>query len=167
MDPLLQRKEHFIERDAVCALIEKLADNLVNIKDETGEFLLRLDDGRVIDTKGWAGWEWTHGIGLYGLLKYREMTGSALALDIITRWFSDRLAEGTPTRNVNTVAPFLTLAHLYEETRNPVWRPYLESWAECARGGESTQQLRAWRQKACRLASNPQVSALQPAGESR
>ncbi|QQM29772.1 glycoside hydrolase family 88 protein [Martelella lutilitoris] len=130
MDPLLRRKEHFIERDAVCALIEKLADNLVNIKDETGEFLLRLEDGRVIDTKGWAGWEWTHGIGLYGLLKYREMTGSALALDIITRWFSDRLAEGTPTRNVNTVAPFLTLAHLYEETRNPVWRPYLESWAE-------------------------------------
>ncbi|AJY45424.1 glycoside hydrolase family 88/105 protein [Martelella endophytica] len=130
MDPLLRRREHFISRDDVCALIEKLADNLINIRDETGEFLLRLEDGRVIDTKGWAGWEWTHGIGLYGLWKYREMTGSDKALAIIEQWFADRLAEGTPTRNVNTVAPFLTLAHLYETTRNPVWRPYLQAWAE-------------------------------------
>jgi hypothetical protein len=29
----------------------------VNIKDETGEFLLTLEDGRVIDTKGWNDWE--------------------------------------------------------------------------------------------------------------
>ncbi|KAF0671960.1 hypothetical protein L245_12585 [Salmonella enterica subsp. enterica serovar Worthington str. BCH-4719] len=27
-----------------------MTHNLVNIKDETGEFLLRLDDGRVIDS---------------------------------------------------------------------------------------------------------------------
>jgi hypothetical protein len=43
--------------------IELLIHNLVNIKDETGEFLLRLPDGRVFDTKGWQDWEWTHGIG--------------------------------------------------------------------------------------------------------
>jgi unsaturated rhamnogalacturonyl hydrolase len=38
-------------------LIDRLIDCLVNIKDETGEFLLRLEDGRVIDTKGWNDWE--------------------------------------------------------------------------------------------------------------
>lgn len=38
-------------------LINRLIDCLVNIKDETGEFLLRLEDGRVIDTKGWNDWE--------------------------------------------------------------------------------------------------------------
>lgn len=43
--------------------VDLLINNLVNIKDETGEFLLRLPDGRVIDTKGWNDWEWTHGIG--------------------------------------------------------------------------------------------------------
>ena len=55
-------------QDELKRLIKKVTHNLVNIHDETGEFLLRLDDGRVIDTKGWAGWEWTHGVGLYGML---------------------------------------------------------------------------------------------------
>lgn len=130
MHPLLQQKERFIARNDVAALIEKLADNLVNITDETGEFLLRLDDGRVIDTKGWAGWEWTHGIGLYGLFKYWQLTGSPKAMAIIRDWFDARLAEGTPTKNINTVAPFLTLANLYAQDRNPVWEPYLDTWAE-------------------------------------
>lgn len=46
--------------------ISLLIQQMVNIQDTTGQFLLRLDDGRVIDTKGWNGWEWAHGIGLYG-----------------------------------------------------------------------------------------------------
>lgn len=33
--------------------INLLINNLINIKDETGEFLLHLEDGRIIDTKGW------------------------------------------------------------------------------------------------------------------
>lgn len=111
-------------------LIHKLVDNLVNITDETGEFLLRLDDGRVIDTKGWAGWEWTHGIGLYGIYQYYQHTGDDRLRQIIDSWFTDRFREGSTTRNVNTVCPFLTLACRYEETRDPRWLPYLESWAD-------------------------------------
>lgn len=130
MHPALAQKQRFVSRDGVCELIERLTRNLINIKDESGEFLLRLEDGRVIDTKGWAGWEWTHGIGLYGLYKYWETTGSSFAMDIIEAWFKDRFAEGAPTKNVNTVAPFLTLAYLYEAKPNPVWRAYLETWAE-------------------------------------
>lgn len=130
MDPLLRQKQHFIGAGDVRALIERLTDNLVNIQDTSGEFLLRLEDGRVIDTKGWAGWEWTHGIALYGLLKYWQQTGSEYALKIITDWFETRLREGTPTKNINTVAPFPTLAHLYEMNRDPRFLPYLETWAE-------------------------------------
>ncbi len=130
MHPLLRQKDRFIGRAGVIELIDRLTDNLINITDETGEFLLRLEDGRVIDTKGWAGWEWTHGIGLYGLLNYWKQTGNPDALKIITDWFDARLSEGTPTKNINTVAPFLTLACLYEQDPNPVWVPYLETWAE-------------------------------------
>lgn len=36
----------------VHSTIKLLINQLINIKDETGEFLLKLDDGRVIDTKG-------------------------------------------------------------------------------------------------------------------
>jgi len=130
MDPLLRQKDHFVSRAGVCELIDRLTVNLINIKDETGEFILKLEDGREIDTKGWAGWEWTHGIGLYGLLKYYEQTRNQMAKTVIDEWFADRLAEGTPTKNINTMAPFLTLACLYEQQGNMAWRPYLEEWAE-------------------------------------
>ncbi|WP_342754610.1 glycoside hydrolase family 88 protein [Pantoea sp. MBD-2R] len=128
--PLLCQPERFISSNELHQLINKLVDNLVNITDETGEFLLRLDDGRVIDTKGWAGWEWTHGIGLYGIHHYYQQTGDDRLRAIIDNWFRDRFAEGSTTRNVNTVCPFLTLAYRYEETRDPRWLPYLESWAD-------------------------------------
>lgn len=56
------------------------------------------DDGRVIDTKGWAGWEWTHGVGLYGIYQYYQQTGDIEMRDIIDRWFADRFAEGATTK---------------------------------------------------------------------
>jgi unsaturated rhamnogalacturonyl hydrolase len=110
--------------------IQLLIRNLVEIKDTSGEFLLKLDDGRVIDTKGWNDWEWTHGIGLYGIWKYYQQTRDARCRQIMVDWFRDRFAAGTPTKNINTVAPFLTLAYLYEESPNSAWLPYLEEWAE-------------------------------------
>ncbi|CRG92606.1 hypothetical protein PISL3812_09669 [Talaromyces islandicus] len=112
--------------------IRLLIDNLINIKDESGKFLLRLDDGRVIDTKSWAGWEWTHGIGLYGVWKYYEMTGHESLLKIIEDWFAARFAEGGTTKNINTMAVFLTLAYVYEKTGNVTYLPWLDTWAEWA-----------------------------------
>lgn len=121
---------HDVPRQQVTEAIDRLIDNLVNIKDETGEFLLRLEDGRVIDTKGWAGWEWTHGVGLFGMWRYYEQTGDAKALGIIKQWFADRFAEGQTTKNINTVAPFITLAYLHEREPDPANIPYLDEWAE-------------------------------------
>ncbi|KAJ5718652.1 hypothetical protein N7488_004298 [Penicillium malachiteum] len=112
--------------------VNLLIDNLVNIKDETGKFLLYLEDGRVIDTKSWAGWEWTHGIGLYGVWQYYEMTGDERLLKIIEDWFADRFAEGGTTKNINTMAVFLTLAYVYEKTGNVTYLPWLDAWAEWA-----------------------------------
>ncbi|MFT4174461.1 MAG: glycoside hydrolase family 88 protein [Rhodocyclaceae bacterium] len=114
----------------VHGLIARLMDNLVNIKDTTGEFLLKLDDGRVIDTKGWNDWEWTHGVGLYGLYRYYDQTLDENCIRIVTDWFKNRFAAGTPTKNINTMAAMLTLAYLYERTGNSSYRPYLEVWAD-------------------------------------
>jgi unsaturated rhamnogalacturonyl hydrolase len=83
--------------------IDSLIQQLVNIKNETGVFLLKLD-GRVIDTKGWKSWEWTHGIGLYGLWKYHTLTDSTSCLEIIEALFAAWFAEGGTTKNVNTMA---------------------------------------------------------------
>lgn len=122
MTPLPFSRAHLV------GLIDRLMDNLVSIHDETGEFLLHLDDGRVIDTKGWNGWEWTHGIGLFGMWRYVEQTGSPKALDIIHQWFADQLPRGT-TKNINTMSPFLTLACLYQRDPRPEWRAAIEEWA--------------------------------------
>ncbi|MEY8709566.1 glycosyl hydrolase family 88 [Mangrovibacter phragmitis] len=130
--PLLRQPERFIDRTTLCQLINKVTDNLVNIQDETGEFLLRLDDGRVIDTKGWAGWEWTHGVGLYGLWQYYQQTGDTRMRDIVDDWFADRFREGATTKNVNTMAPFLTLALRYQENGDSRLLPWLETWGEWA-----------------------------------
>lgn len=111
--------------------IASLTNNLVNITDETGHFLLKLPDGRIIDTKGWNDWEWTHGIGLYGLYQYYSLTSAPETLDIIQAWFKNRFAEGT-TKNINTMSPFLTLAYLYEKTGERSYLPWLDSWAEWA-----------------------------------
>ncbi|KAF2271045.1 glycosyl hydrolase-like protein family 88 [Lojkania enalia] len=120
---------HGLRSTQIHEAINLLTNNLINIKDTTGEFLLKLDDGRIIDTKGWDGWEWTHGIGLYGLYHYYTLTGSKLTKDIMTSWFEVQLAKGT-TKNINTMAPFLTLAYLYEDTGNKTYLPWLDTWAE-------------------------------------
>ncbi|KAF8897382.1 glycoside hydrolase family 105 protein [Infundibulicybe gibba] len=117
-------------KEEILTYIEKLIDCLVNIKDESGRFLMTLEDGRVIDTKGWNDWEWTHGIGLYGLLKFYEITGDAKTLQICLAWFSDRFAIGT-TKNVNTMSPLLTAAHLHQHN-HANYLVHLDSWAEWA-----------------------------------
>lgn len=116
----------------VHAKIKLLIHGMVNIKDKTGEFLLKLDDGRVIDTKGWNDWEWTHGIGLYGIWQYYELTGDRQCLQIIEDWFAARFAAGGTTKNINTMAVFLTLACVYEQTKNPSYLPWLDAWGEWA-----------------------------------
>lgn len=116
-------------------LINRLINNLVNIKDETGQFLMEIPDGRIIDTKGWiTGWEWTHGIGLYGMWHYYEQTGSPNVLEYIKEWYEVQIfgPDGSTSKNINTMAVFLTLAYLYEKTHDERFLPYLDSWAEWA-----------------------------------
>jgi unsaturated rhamnogalacturonyl hydrolase len=119
-----------VERRDVLEKINILMENLINIKDESGEFLLKLADGRTVDTKGWNGWDWTHGIGLFGIYRFYAMTGDRKALSIIKKWFEDRFREGTVSKNVNTSCVFLTLAHLYEDTGDRTYLPYLDRWFE-------------------------------------
>ncbi|KAH0608342.1 uncharacterized protein H6S33_001476 [Morchella sextelata] len=123
---------HAVPSATVHKAIKQLIHNLVHITDTTGEFLLKLDDGRIIDTKGWNDWEWTHGVGLYGIWQYYELTEDPECLEIIEDWFRDRFAAGGTTKNINTMAVFLTLACVYEKTGNGTYLPWLDAWAEWA-----------------------------------
>lgn len=125
----MTQKQAFLEKTEIINYIDVLMDNLSQIKDNTGEFLLNFD-GLVVDDKSWNVWNWPQGVGLYGIFKYWKLTNSQKALTIMTDWFKARFEEGVPPKNVNTMAPLLTLAFLYEETKDQTFVPYLENWAE-------------------------------------
>ncbi|KIY46851.1 glycoside hydrolase family 105 protein [Fistulina hepatica ATCC 64428] len=121
-----------VQKVSTLSTIKLLISCLVNIKDETGEFLMPLADGRIIDTKGWNDWEWTHGVGLYGLYKFYQITGDAETLKIMLDWFRDRFEIGT-TKNVNTMSPLLTAAYLHASSSVDVnYLPHLEAWGDWA-----------------------------------
>lgn len=116
-------------------LINRLITNLVNIKDDTGKFLMEIPGGRIIDTKGWiTGWEWTHGIGLYGLWHYYDLKGDPQILQHVYDWFQAQLngPDGATSKNINTMAVFLPLAYIVERFPATSYHfiPYLDSWAE-------------------------------------
>ncbi|WP_141694934.1 beta-galactosidase BglB [Paenibacillus kribbensis] len=117
------------EKKEVIDRIHLLMNNLTEIKDQSGEFLLNFD-GLIVDDKSWNVWNWPQGVGLYGIYKYWKLTNDQKALDIVHEWFNARIQEGAPPKNVNTMAPLLTLAFLYEDTGNQTYLPYLEDWAE-------------------------------------
>ena len=122
-------QERAIAKQEVVDSIHLLMNNLTEIKDQSGEFLLNFD-GLIVDDKSWHVWNWPQGVGLYGIYKYWRLTNDQRALEIINEWFHARIREGAPPKNVNTMAPLLTLAFLYEDTGNRTYLPYLEDWAE-------------------------------------
>lgn len=119
-------EELFIPKETVKEKIDLLIENLTTIKDSSGEFILDFD-GLKVDDKSWTIWNWPQGVGLYGIYKNYQITKNPAALKVVTDWFEARMEEGAPPKNVNTMAPLLTMAYLYEDTR---YIPYLEQWAE-------------------------------------
>ena len=115
--------------------IRLLIENLCNIHDDKGQFLQHLPDGRIVDTKSWDTdtWEWTHGIGLYGLWNYFMLTKDPVIKGRVVSWFDKRFASGVQVdKNINTMSPMLTLACVYEEGGNERYLPILKEWAEWA-----------------------------------
>nr|GAT54000.1 glycoside hydrolase family 105 protein [Mycena chlorophos] len=114
-------------RESTLEHIRSLIYCLVNIEDTTGEFLQTLDDGRIIDTKSWnnpryCSWEWTHGVGLYGLLKFHQVTDDAEAINLGLEWFRAQVLTRGTTKNINTMSPFLAAAIKYlQDLKTGLW----------------------------------------------
>lgn len=119
-----------MHRNEIERKIELLIDNLVNLNDPDGKYAVLVGDGRRIDNKSFNYWEWTSGVGLYGMMKYYKLTKNESVLDIIIKWFDDQFKEEPVEKNVNTMVQMLTLAYLYEETKNPRYLPYLKTWGD-------------------------------------
>ncbi len=126
---MIIREEIFVPKVVVEENINLLIKNLTTIKDSSGDFLLDFD-GLKVDDKSWCIWNWPQGVGLYGIYRNYRQTKNPAALKVVNDWFDARMQEGAPPKNVNTMAPILTMAFLYEDTKDQRYVPYLEQWAE-------------------------------------
>ena len=66
------------------------------------------------DIRRYQHWEWTQGVGLYGLWKLFANTRDEKYLDILTKFFDSQIQIGFPALNVNTMAPFLAMSYVGE-----------------------------------------------------
>lgn len=62
-------------------------------------------------------WEWTQGVGLFGLWKLFQYEGNERYLQILKEYYDRQLTIGFPALNVNTVTPYLTMSFLAEYTK--------------------------------------------------
>ena len=82
------------------------------------------------DIRRYQHWEWTQGVGLYGLWKLFANTRDEKYLDILTKFFDSQIQIGFPALNVNTMAPFLTMSYVGEYLNS---EKYLAPCRESAR----------------------------------
>lgn len=73
-------------------------------------------------------WEWSQGIGLYGLYQYDLFKNKPH--DYIISWFDNNIKKGLPEKNVNTMCPMLTLSLLGKEIKNEKYMQLCKEWAE-------------------------------------
>ncbi|WP_124065596.1 glycoside hydrolase family 88 protein [Clostridium sp. E02] len=74
-------------------------------------------------------WEWTQGVGLYGLWKIYEETGDEEFINKLERYYERQMKIGLPARNINTTAPLLALSYLVEKKGNETYRTICNDWA--------------------------------------
>ncbi|MBR6184957.1 MAG: glycoside hydrolase family 88 protein [Clostridia bacterium] len=106
-------------------IAHRVMDRLLSVRGD-GD----LHDHLTLDT-----WEWPQGVALYAMMKV-YLAGKEPALKRqIAAWYDRRLALGLPSRNINTTAPMLGLAFLYEITREKKYRGVIAEWAEWIMNG--------------------------------
>ena len=107
-------------RAAVEQKCERIIDTLISIGTEGTNILLNMNL-----------WDWSQGVGLYGIYKYYQYSGNKKYLDYLIEWFDSKMpGEDRIMKNVNTMAPLSTMAHLYEETGDEKYRAFCVRWAE-------------------------------------
>ena len=75
-------------------------------------------------------WEWTQGVGLFGLWKLYDNTKEQRYLDMLIKYYNERIEAGLPAKNINTCAPMLTLAYIAEYTNDSSYLLLCREWAD-------------------------------------
>ena len=121
-----------LERENIRKLLDDVGQSLLKtLYTEDAGFLqgmrARRTDARELSK--YRLWEWTQGIGLYGFFKLYQYTQDQTYLGYLIRYYDERLEEGLPGKNVNTMAPMLTMALLYTVRSDPRYLGAIREWA--------------------------------------
>lgn len=73
--------------------------------------------------------DWFQGVGLYGFYKLYNFTENTRYLNIIKEYYRQRMEDGLPDKNVNAMAPMLTLLFLAEELDSDTYKATCLEWA--------------------------------------
>ncbi|MEM7695329.1 MAG: glycoside hydrolase family 88 protein [Pseudomonadota bacterium] len=114
---------------SVADALDRVVAGMLALQDE-GRFDEPNLDGTPGDYISFTSWEWPQGVGLYALATLFREGGRDDLGDTLGQWFDRHLSAGLPSRNINTTAPMLALAMLWEARPEPRYRAALDDWAD-------------------------------------
>ncbi|MDE5591237.1 MAG: glycoside hydrolase family 88 protein [Acetatifactor sp.] len=118
---------------SVTGKIEKMVDSFSDILYETDDaFLKNMQSHNLAgdDISKYKYWEWTQGVGLYGLWKLFNYEKRESCLETLKKYYDRQIETGFPALNVNTAAPYLAMSFLAEYTGE---EKYMQPCVEAAR----------------------------------
>ncbi len=74
-------------------------------------------------------WDWSQGVGIYGIWRLYQITKDKKYIDYIMGWFERRFAEGLPEKNINRMCPMLTLTDIALVSGDSQHRSDIEEYA--------------------------------------
>jgi unsaturated rhamnogalacturonyl hydrolase len=86
--------------------------------EEDSTFIKNMKDHNLAgdDIRKYRFWEWTQGVGLFGIWKLYRENGNAEYLETLKAYYDQQIETGFPSLNVNTVTPYLAMSFVAEET---------------------------------------------------
>lgn len=109
-------------------IIDKITIHLSNLRDPGNKYAVLVPDGRLIPNRDFTFWEWTTGVGLYGIMRSYKVTKEEKYLKIIIDWFKGQEGKNIE-KNINTMSLMLTLCDLYEITPEQKYLDMIKEWA--------------------------------------
>lgn len=108
------------------ALLEEVDSKLEKVVDAFIPILYEQDDAFMDNMKNhnlagddifkYQFWEWTQGVGLYGLWKLFSYQRKECYIEILRNYYDRQINIGFPALNVNTATPYLAMSFLAEYT---------------------------------------------------
>jgi len=119
--------------DRINGKLDRMVEALTHILYEEDDIFLKNMESHNLagdDIVKYRFWEWTQGVGLFGLWKLFCYEKKEDYLNMLKKYYDRQIGIGFPALNINTAAPYLTMSFLAEYTGE---EKYMEPCVAAAR----------------------------------